>query len=75
MKETLSQTKKMFSDYVSSVQKDDDDHYMPMSSVKKPKGPNDGQEDPGQHRREYESYYKSLQKQVEIIYNELQRLG
>ena len=47
MKETLSQTKKMFSDYVSSVQKDDDDHYMPVSSVKKPKGPNDGQEDLG----------------------------
>ena len=33
----------MFSDYVSSTQKDDEDPYMQMSSVKKMR-PGDGQE-------------------------------
>ena len=71
MKETLAQTKKMFNDYVSSVQKDEEDPYMPISSIKKNKRPMDGQEEAAPGRREYESYYKSLQKQIEIIYNEL----
>ena len=82
MKETLQQTKKMFSDYVSSTQKDDEDPYMQMSSVKKMR-PGDGQEQAapgvGQQcqncRRDFENYHRSLYKQVEMIYNELQRLG
>ena len=85
MKETLAQNKLMFDEYVNSMQKQrgiEDDDDIPQSEVKQhgQRQRRDGSAPPGVGnqectcKREYESQYKSLNKQLEIMYHEVQRL-